>query len=467
MIMNPFYQKMKGAQTWLRFSLGTLLVAVFFMPLQSNAQCDGDYLESTFVTFNWVDISGTGTLVASGDDVSSVNSGIGTPVNLGHIFTFYDVPYTQLIPTSNGYISTDPTDEGPDLSNDCPLPSAPSTGGGARIYPLHDDLISDVYYQYFPVSPVPHPGGITPPLGASIFQWDAVHFGGCATEEFQAVLFDNGDIMYQYNQTCEGGSGSTTGLQNESLTAASNHACNAAGSIVAGKALIYFYSAPDDAVAPPTIVCPTPGGNDYTVGGGVPFSWNDISGTGALVASGDDTSSGAVALGAPFPVYGNAFNALNAGSNGYLTTDLFDGGPDLSNDCPLPAVPSTPFGTTGNRIYPLHDDLITTIWYQYFPVSPVANPAGAMGASIFQWNGVHFGGCGPVEFQAVLFDNGDIAYVYNNVCENGSGSTAGIQNGDFTQGTTIFCDSFGAVASGTTTIFTNIVIYISDIAIVE
>jgi hypothetical protein len=262
------------------------------------------------------------------------------------------------------------------------------------------------------------------------------------------VLFDNGDIMYQFNQTCEGGAGSTTGLQNEAITSGETYACNSAGSISAGKSLIYYYSAPDDSPNPPTIVCPTPGGNGYTVGAGVAAAWTDITGTGTIVASGDDTSSGAVALGAPFPVYGTTRTSLNASSNGYITTDLFDGGPDLSNDCPLPAVPSTPFGTTGDRFYPLHDDLISTVRYQYFAVSPYPNPDGAMGASIFQWNATHFGGCGPETFQAVLYDNGDVAYMYNTTCEGGAGATVGVQSGDLADGTTVACNTPGSVTNG-------------------
>ena len=78
------------------------------------------------VPFVAADISGTGTAIFSGDDVAGVVA-LG-----GNGFNIYGVDLTQVAMASNGYISTDPTDTGPDLSNDCPLPATPSTGGGSR-----------------------------------------------------------------------------------------------------------------------------------------------------------------------------------------------------------------------------------------------------------------------------------------------------------------------------------------------
>ncbi len=345
MIMKPLYP---SRWDFRGLAFAGLLLALFSAPSLTNAQCDGNYLINEGISANWVDISATGTLVASGDDESS------GPVSLGHIFTFYDVPYTTLYATSNGALSTT-DDAGGDLSNDCPLPAFPSTGAGGRIYPLHDDLIADVYYQYFASTPVPHPGNNTPPMGASIFQWEAEHFGGCTNEVFQAVLFDNGDILFQYNESCEGGSGATVGVQNPASTSGETYVCDTPGSIVAGDAVIFYYSAPNDSPNPPSIACPVPGASgSYAEDGGVTFAWNDISGSGVLVASGDDASSvnsgifAPVTLGAPFPFYGSSYNALVPTSNGYISTDPSDTGPDLSNDCPLPALPST---GGGGRIY--------------------------------------------------------------------------------------------------------------------
>jgi len=163
-----------------------------------------DSLEADGPDYDFVDISTTGTLVASGDDASSINSGISSPVLLGSPFEFYGNTYHFLVPSTNGYISTSPIDDGSDLTADTPLPAVPSDGGGARLYPLHEDLIADVYYEY---------NGL---IGASIFQWDAQFFPASTAFDFQALLYDNGDILYQYGDDVPSvGFGSTTGIQDE------------------------------------------------------------------------------------------------------------------------------------------------------------------------------------------------------------------------------------------------------------
>ena len=138
------------------------------------------------VPFVNADITGTGTMIFSGDDVAGVVALGGS----GAVY-LYGQTYTSLAMASNGYISTDPTDTGPDLSNDCPLPATPSTGGGARIYPLHDDLLSDGYYQYFASCPrAADRGGDT---GCHVFQWtNTTHFGGGGETWNQwVVIYEN------------------------------------------------------------------------------------------------------------------------------------------------------------------------------------------------------------------------------------------------------------------------------------
>jgi uncharacterized repeat protein (TIGR01451 family) len=188
----------------------------------------------------FIDITATGTLVVSGDDE-------GAPVTLpGPAFNLYGTAYTQLAATTNGYLSTDPTDTGPDLSNDCPLPASPSTGGGARIYPLHDDLIGEVYFQHFPVCP--RPSGWGGPEGCYVFQWaNATHFGAPgAVFTFQAVLYTTSfGIVFQHGAgNPEAGSGSTTGLQNTPPpTIGLNYACNTTASVTAESAQCIYHPA--------------------------------------------------------------------------------------------------------------------------------------------------------------------------------------------------------------------------------
>jgi len=189
------------------------------------------------VPYGEIDITGTGTMIMSGDDVSS------GPIALGGMgtFNFYGVNVSSLNMASNGYITTDGTDTGPDLSNDCPLPATPSTGGGARMYPLHDDLISDGYYQYF--SSCPRTSDLGGDLGCHVFMWDNVdHFGGGGPWQMWTVLYEHTwEIAFLIGPgNSEEGSGSTTGIQNEAATDGLTYACDTAGSVVGGTAVAFF-----------------------------------------------------------------------------------------------------------------------------------------------------------------------------------------------------------------------------------
>lgn len=184
-------------------------------------------------TFQYIDISASGTNVVTGDDE-------GVPVTLpGPPFDLYGQSLGTLAVTTNGYLSSLATDDGPDLSNDCPLPALPSTGGGARIYPLHDDLEAvaaaggGVFFQYFPTCPRPSGwGGVE---GCYVVQWHNVnHFGTSAARfSFQALLYTTsyGIVFQHLPGNPESGSGSTTGLQNATVTIGLNYACNSASSI--------------------------------------------------------------------------------------------------------------------------------------------------------------------------------------------------------------------------------------------
>lgn len=198
-------------------------------------------------TNGFIDISGTGTFVVDGDDTA------GT-VTMGAAFNLYGTSLTQLNMTSNGYLSSLTTDTGPDLSNDCPLPVTPSTGGGARIYPLHDDLnlvsgTGSGLYQFFPVCPranercAAQAGGPVDE-SCSVFQWnDAEHFGGGGPFDFQAILYHGtNDIVVQVGPgNPETGSGSTTGLQNLGATIGLTYACNVAGSVPDNRAVCFAH----------------------------------------------------------------------------------------------------------------------------------------------------------------------------------------------------------------------------------
>lgn len=155
----------------------------------------------------------------------------------------------------------------------------------------------------------------------------------------------------------------------------------------------------------------------------------DITGTGTAIVSGDDV---AAPFSTPFQfrMPGNeGHKNFAAATNGYISNDPSDFGPDLSNDCPLPATPSTPLGTTASRMYPLHDDLVTS--NIFVSSASIAHPYGlTSNAFVIYWDDVtHFGGGGPWDMAVVLWDNHDFAYVYGpGNPEDGNGSTTGAQS---------------------------------------
>lgn len=168
-----------------------------------------DEYEWTEVTYEWVDITGVGTVVVNADDI---NEG---PFDLGFTFTYFDQDYTSLRICSNGFVSFTSTSNS--LGNGA-IPSAaePNTA----IYAFWDDLNpgagGDVY-RYFDDT-----------NDRYIISWVNVpHFAANAeTYTFQIIINASGSIQVNYNSitetgtygniTCTGGienQGGTVGLQ--------------------------------------------------------------------------------------------------------------------------------------------------------------------------------------------------------------------------------------------------------------
>lgn len=196
--------------------------------------------------FGYIDISATGTDLGDGDDVAfQVTLGIGG-------VDFYGTTYTDVYAVTNGFISTD--NNGGDVSPDCPLPAPPSTGAGARMYALHDDLDVDplcancaVYWQYFPVCPRPNDEGL-PVTGCDIIQWIAQHFPGGAgfpaTEDFEIIIYETREIVVQVALCAECGEFSTTGIQDDTATIGLTYACDTPASVPSGTAVCFFHPNP-------------------------------------------------------------------------------------------------------------------------------------------------------------------------------------------------------------------------------
>lgn len=244
-------------RTRLAFLLaGLATVIVLMAPLESLAATGGpdafgytwaDQVELT-VDYNFIDIRTTGTQIVTGDDV------ISALINLTSPFVFYGISYNQLGMGTNGFLTDDVTGFGGlfDLSNDCPLPAIPE-GGIARLAPLHDDLISTGYVQYFPTCP--RPSDRNPGEDCTIFMWDSVnHWPNSDVWDMEAILYhQSGDIVFQVGAgNPELGSDSTTGIQNEDATIGLEYACNEPDSVLDNTA-VSFYN-PLYAPAPPASI---------------------------------------------------------------------------------------------------------------------------------------------------------------------------------------------------------------------
>lgn len=187
-------------------------------------------------TFQWVELNATGTSVLLGDDVLS------SSFPIGFSFPFYGVGQSTFQVSSNGFITFGGVSS--DLGNDCPMPA---TAGNTGVIGLNwDDLdpgdTSDpVWYQSFAAGACPW-GGYAGACLVVEFEGFCHYPGGgaCASAgTFEAILFDNGEIVLQFlDPGAELGSGATTGISNQSGTIGLTYGCD--GTYLAANLAVLF-----------------------------------------------------------------------------------------------------------------------------------------------------------------------------------------------------------------------------------
>ena len=169
--------------------------------------------------FDWVDISGSGTLsaVTDIDDASEL-------VDIGFDFEFYGNTYDDVYISSNGFLTFD--DDGADVwTNECiPDTDAPND----MIAPFWDDIDpydgGDVYYETQGSGP----------NRQFIVQWhDVEHFDdppGIIT--FEVILYEgSNNILFQYYELDFGdtdydyGASATVGIENEDASDSLEYSC--------------------------------------------------------------------------------------------------------------------------------------------------------------------------------------------------------------------------------------------------
>ncbi len=156
--------------------------------------------------FEWVDISTTGTAVSGlGDD------GSDGPFDIGFNFDYYGAAYTQFWVNANGWISFT-TPSGTTYTNyELPYASAPNNAIYAYWDDLHEQTAGEVYYLYDADSGA---------LRVQFEDWNVRSVGTTITMDIQIAIFDDGSIVFYYNNFDEGWdfTSETIGIENSDGT---------------------------------------------------------------------------------------------------------------------------------------------------------------------------------------------------------------------------------------------------------
>ncbi len=161
-------------------------------------------------------------------------------------------------------------------------------------------------------------------------------------------------------------------------------------------------------------------------GDNVPFNYVDITSTGTALGLGDDACSSPQTLGFTFPFYDKNASSVVVCSNGGILVE-YSGSPYLSlSNKPLPDT----LDTLG-LILPFWDDLNPSdaaaddVYFQSFATCP----DGYTGAcAVVQYHNVpRYGGDVYMDFEVILYDNGDIKFMYNSAMDYND-ATVGIQD---------------------------------------
>ena len=181
------------------------------------------YASNDTVPFSWMDISGTGTPLATlndCDDCAQAN------VPIGFTFNFAGTDYTQLEPTTNGVVSLDQEDSTEYDNNDYgPLPTSEWTG--AALFPFWDDLYPEEAGTIYAQTLGSAPNRIFVLQYDGITSYDEESLSYLAT--FQMALCEgSNNVVFQYLDTVfakpgypehDNGGDATVGIQESDTSA--------------------------------------------------------------------------------------------------------------------------------------------------------------------------------------------------------------------------------------------------------
>ena len=191
--------------------------------------------------YSFVDISADPALAITDTDDGRASDALALGPNG---VPFYGRTVRSVVMSTNGYLATDSAQAGTDFANTCGVDAADL----GRLNVLHDDFVVNagggLRRRYFASCPRASDGATG--VGCTVFQWTNVgrFVQGAAPDgaaEFQAVVYDNGRIVYQYRDAdpLTGGS-ATISIQDGSSNRGLQFGCNTANTAPARRAVCFF-----------------------------------------------------------------------------------------------------------------------------------------------------------------------------------------------------------------------------------
>jgi|GEM_PF-2439071 len=223
-------------------------------------------------TYNWIDISGSGT------QISPTLHYFMTGIQLPFSFEFYGLTHDSVYVNSHGQIHLGTRDVWL-LSNDCPLPdtSTPHAPFAAVFWDylrVQYENGQGVWYQYFD----------QPSNDYFVIQWKVSRDEQRNDSlEFEVILYEDYSMLFQYKYPAAGdvgsGSSATIGLEYDQIPSGISYQCNfsnPANRVVAGRAIKWFKAAPSCEYLPGDI-----NGDGNRIGGDVTYGVRYFKGIGS------------------------------------------------------------------------------------------------------------------------------------------------------------------------------------------
>jgi len=379
---------------------------------------DGFGYTASLTTFNWIDAESEGTLILQGvDDDYEI-------YDLPFSFPFYDETLTSVRVNSNGGLA----------SRYLSFWNSPLPDDAYKwlIVPYWDDLVVDYESPYGIYALETTYDG----MDAVVFQYNVRHLGTSGMWQFEIILLENGDIIFQYLDVSDcsaynNGESATVGIQGNYgedgwfLQFSYNEPV-----LQDGMALRFYrpLKAGVNDEAPTQRTVGGPDGFGYYYDDSVSFNWVDFT-SGTLVIGGyadDDTAT--IDLPFNFPFYGMLLNQLSVSTNGFLMPSD-DSSADYSNE-------ELPTDDHDFIIAPFWDDLaVDDDYVSESGIYTLQTTFDGQDAFVIGWLVTAWGYYEEeayYSFEVILLRDGTIYFQYQDVSgdgyhDNGGSATVGIQ----------------------------------------